>query len=124
VSAAASLLAEGVLLRFVVHEKQRADGQILHDWLLLSARKLGLPGGLAVRGVAGYGHGGALLEEHFFELAADMPLEVSFVCSADQAGQLLDAVTAAGLSLFHSITPARFGRTGAAPAGAGESPEH
>lgn len=104
---------EGVYLRFVVHENLRADGQLLHDWLLTRARKLGLPGGLAVRGIAGYGRRGALLEEHFFELAADLPVQVAFACNEAQARRLLDAVAAAGLSLFYSMAPARFGRTAA-----------
>ncbi|MBL6750873.1 MAG: DUF190 domain-containing protein [Nevskia sp.] len=105
--------SEGVYLRFVVHENLRADGQLLHDWLLTRARKLGLPGGMAIRGIAGYGRRGALLEEHFFELAADLPVEVAFACSEDQARRLLDAVAAAGLSLFYSLAPARFGRSAA-----------
>lgn len=107
-----SYSAEGVFLRFVVHENRRHGGLALHDWLLQQARKLGIPGGCAFRGIAGYGRHGVLTEERFFELAADLPVEVRFVCSAEQAGQLLDAVEAAELSLFYVLSPARYGVAG------------
>jgi len=104
---------EGVFLRFIVHENRRFRGQILHDWLLQEARRLGVPGGSAFRGIAGYGRHGVLTEEHFFELANELPVEVRFVCSATQAGQLLDAVEAAELSLFYLMSPVRYGIAGA-----------
>jgi PII-like signaling protein len=104
---------EGVCLRFKAHENQRVGGQLVHDWLLLRARELGLPGGMALRGIAGYGRHGTLQEEHFFELTADLPVEIGFLCTARQAQDLLDAVAAAGLSLFYSMAPARYGWTGA-----------
>jgi len=104
--------AEGVFLRFVVHENRRCHGMAMHDWLLQQARKLGIPGGCAVRGIAGYGRHGVLTEERFFELASDLPVEVGFVCSEEQAGRLLDAVEAAELSLFYVMSPARYGVAG------------
>ena len=103
---------EGVFLRFIVHENHRFKGQAMHDWLLAEARRLGIPGGSAFRGIAGYGRHGVLLEEHFFELANDLPLEVRFVCSEEQAGALLDAVEEAELSLFYVMSPTRYGVAG------------
>jgi PII-like signaling protein len=103
---------EGVCLRFVVHENRRCEGLAVHDWLLQRARKLGIPGGCAFRGIAGYGRHGVLTEERFFELAADLPVEVRFVCGKALAGQLLDAVEAAELSLFYALSPARYGVAG------------
>ena len=104
--------AEGVFLRFVVHENRRCHGLAVHDWLLQQARKQGIPGGCAFRGIAGYGRHGVLTEERFFELASDLPVEVRFVCSEAQAGVLLDAVEAAELSLFYVMTPTRYGVAG------------
>lgn len=102
----------GVFLRFLVHENRRFQGLLLYDWLLRQARKLGIPGGCAFRGIAGYGRHGVLQEEHFFELAGDLPVEVRFVCSEAQAGSLLDAVEAAELSLFYVLSPTRYGVAG------------
>jgi PII-like signaling protein len=103
---------EGVFLRFVVHENHRHQGRPVYDWLLGEARRLGIPGGSAFRGIAGYGRHGVLLEERFFELANDLPLEVRFVCSEEQAGSLLDLVEEAELSLFYVMSPTRYGVAG------------
>ncbi len=104
--------AEGVFLRFVVHENRRCQGLALYDWLLREAQRLGIPGGGAFRGIAGYGRHGVLTEERFFELSGELPVEVRFVCSEEQAGRLLDAAEAAELSLFYLIAPVRYGVTG------------
>jgi len=105
---------DAVFLRFIVHENRRFRGKPLYDWLLLEAKKLGIPGGSAFRGIAGYGRHGVLYEEHFFELAADLPVEVRFVCSAELAYRLLDRVEAAELSLFYALSPTRYGIAGVA----------
>lgn len=103
---------EAVFLRFIVHENRRFRGKLLYDWLLLEAKKLGIPGGSAFRGIAGYGRHGVLHEEHFFELAADLPVEVRFVCSAEQAYRLLERVEEAELSMFYVLSPTRYGIAG------------
>lgn len=103
---------EGVFLRFVVHENRLFRSKPVYEWLLLEARKLGIPGGCAFRGICGYGRHGVLHEEHFFELAAALPVEVRFVCSEEQAGGLLDAVEDAELSLFYALSPTRYGVAG------------
>lgn len=103
---------QGVFLRFIAHENRSFQGKLVYDWLLLEARKLGIPGGCAFRGIAGYGRHGVLHEEHFFELAADLPVEVRFVCSQTDADRLLDAVAKAELSLFYVLSPARYGVIG------------
>jgi PII-like signaling protein len=103
---------EGVFLRFIVHENRCFKGRAIHDWLLGEARRLEIPGGCAFRGIAGYGRHGVMIEEHFFELANDLPLEVRFVCSEEQAGKLLDVVDAAELSLFYVMSPTRYGVAG------------
>ncbi|MDR3418499.1 MAG: DUF190 domain-containing protein [Nevskia sp.] len=103
----------GVFLRFVVHENRRYQGKPLYDWLLLEARKLGIHGGSAYRGIAGFGRHGILHEEHFFELSGDMPVEVRFVCLQDEAYRLLDAVEGAELSVFYVLGPTLYGVAGA-----------
>ena len=102
-----------VYLKFFVVESQRHDGQLLYQWLLQQASKLELPGGSAFRAIAGYGRHHVLHEAHFYELAGELPMEVVFVASRDQAERLLAQVTAAGLSLFHYMMSAESGTTGA-----------
>ena len=103
---------EGVFLRFLVHENRMFHSLPVYDWLLQTARKLGIHGGSAYRGIAGFGRHGILHEAHFFELAGDLPVEIRFVCSEDEACRLLDAVEAAELSLFYVMGPTRYGIAG------------
>ncbi|HTT08501.1 MAG TPA: DUF190 domain-containing protein [Gammaproteobacteria bacterium] len=103
---------EGVFLRFVLHENRKYKGQLIYDWLLIKARNLGIHGGSAFHGIAGFGRHGVLHEQHFWELSGDLPVEVRFICSENEAGKLLDAVEEAGLSLFYVISPVRYGVTG------------
>ena len=101
-----------VYLKFFVIENQRHGGQLLYQWLLRRASALGLPGGSAFRAMAGFGRHHVLHEAHFYELAGELPMEVVFVASRDQADLLIAEVTSAGLSLFHYMMPARSGTTG------------
>jgi len=103
---------DGVFLRFIVQENRLFRGKPVYEWLLLEARKLVIPGGCAFRGIAGFGRHGVLHEEHFFELAAALPVEVRFVCSEEQAAGLLDVVEDAELSLFYVMSPTRYGVAG------------
>ena len=105
---------EGVVLRFAVHENRMHKGEPLYDWLLKEASRLGIPGGTVYRGIAGYGRHGVLHEQRFFELAADLPADVVFVCSEADANCLVDLVERSQLSLFYVIVPARYGIAGAA----------
>lgn len=103
---------DGVFLRFLVHENRRFEGRLVYEWLLQTAKHLGIHGGSAYRGIAGFGRHGILHEEHFFELAGDLPVEIGFVCGEDEANRLLDAVENAELSLFYVIGPIRYGVAG------------
>ena len=80
----------GTLLRFYVHENRKHHHIALYEWLLEQAKAMGIHGGSAFRAIAGYGRHGVLHEEHFFELAADMTVEVEFVVTDDEAEKLLD----------------------------------
>ncbi len=90
-----------VYLKFYVTEKQRHNGEVMHEWLLGVAKKLGVPGGSAFRAIAGFGRHGHLHEETFFELAGEMPIQVEFVLDAQQADTLLDTLRPHKLNLFY-----------------------
>jgi PII-like signaling protein len=100
-----------VYLKFFVIENQRHHGELVYQWLLRKASSLGLPGGSAFRAVAGFGRHHVLHEAHFYELAGELPMEVVFVGSRDEASRLIAEVSAAGLSLFHYMMPAESGTT-------------
>lgn len=103
---------EGVYLRFFVHENRRHHGALLYDWLLLEAKKLGLPGGTAFRSIAGFGRHGVTHEAHFLELAGQETVRVDFVVSRELADAMLDRVRRENLQLFYATLPAEFGTLG------------
>jgi len=99
----------GTILRFYVHENRTHKHVALFEWLLEQAKKLGIHGGSAFRAIAGYGRHGILHEEHFFELSADMTIEVEFVVSDADADKLLDLLRRERVSIFYARVPAEFG---------------
>lgn len=102
----------GVSLRFYMHENRKHRGVLLYEWLLETAKKAGIHGGSAFRAIAGYGRHGVLHEQHFFELAGDLTVEVEFLLSDEQAKALLALLQREKLSVFYAKTPAEFGLAG------------
>ncbi len=102
----------GVYLKFYVNESRKHRGRPLYEWLLETARGLGVEGGSAFRAVAGFGRHRHMHEEHFFELAAELPVEVAFMLSEDHARDLLAAIERERLAVFYARIPASFGVTG------------
>ncbi len=100
---------KGTLLRFYVHENRKHRHIALYEWLLEQAKKMGIHGGSAFRAIAGFGRHGILHEEHFFELAADMTVEIEFVVSDEEAQRLLDLLQREQVSIFYARLPAEFG---------------
>lgn len=99
----------GTLLRFYVHENRKHHHIALYEWLLEKAKKMGIHGGSAFRAMAGYGRHGILHEEHFFELAADMTVEVEFVVTDQEADNLLSLLRSERVSVFYARIPVEFG---------------
>jgi uncharacterized protein len=99
----------GTILRFYVHENRTYKHIALFEWLLEQAKKMGIHGGSAFRAIAGFGRHGILHEEHFFELAADMTVEVEFVVTDGEAEALLALLKGERISIFYARVPAEFG---------------
>jgi PII-like signaling protein len=99
----------GTLLRFYVHENRKHRHRLLYEWLLEQAKALGIHGGSAFRAIAGFGRHGVLHEEHFFELAGDLTVEIDFAVSDDEAQRLLERIRAEGISIFYVRLPIEYG---------------
>lgn len=102
---------QGTYLRFYVHENRKHHGILLYEWLLERAKKAGIHGGSAFRAMAGYGRHGVLHEQHFFELAGDLTVEVEFLLSVEQADMLLGIMRAEGIRVVYARAAAEFGVT-------------
>jgi PII-like signaling protein len=99
----------GSLLRFYMHENRKHHHILLYEWLLETAKKLGIEGGSAFRAIAGYGRHGVLHEQHFFELAGDLTVEVEFLLADSQADALLGKLREEGVRVVYARTRAEFG---------------
>lgn len=101
----------GCFLKFYVAEGRQHGHQLAYEWLLEEAKRFGLHGGSAFRAMAGFGRKGRLHEEHFFELAGDLPVEVGFVVTEAEANGFVDHIAASGLNLFYLRVPVEYGFT-------------
>ena len=102
---------EGSFLRFYVRENQRCHGVLLWEWLLEQANQMGIGGGSAFRAMAGFGRHHHLHEDHFFELAGTLTVQVEFIVTDVEAQRLLDLLRAENIGVFYAQIPARFGLT-------------
>jgi uncharacterized protein len=102
---------QGTYLRFYIHENRKRHGILLYEWLLETAKKTGIHGGSAFRAIAGFGRHGVLHEQHFFELAGDLTVEVEFLVSDEQAGALLEVLRNERVRVVYARTPAEIGMT-------------
>lgn len=101
----------GTYLRFYMHENRRHRGILLYEWLLERAKKAGFRGGSAFRAIAGFGRHGVIHEQHFFELAGDLTVEVEFLLTEEQAHELLQLVQKEQVRIVYAMTEAEIGMT-------------
>jgi PII-like signaling protein len=99
---------QGCFLRFYVHENQRHHSRLVWEWLLEQANKIGIRGGSAFRAMAGFGRHHVLHENHFFELAGTLTVEVEFIVSEEESKKLLALLAAEKIRLFYAHIPASF----------------
>ena len=100
---------KGIYLKFYTYEFQKHHGVLLFEWLLEFAKKNGIRGGSAFRALAGFGRHGVMHEEHFFELASDVPVEVQFIISEKEVDLLLDLLKKEKINLFYTKAEIEFG---------------
>lgn len=104
---------DGVFLRFYMREDQRHRHHLLYEWLLRKAREIGIHGGTVFQGIAGFGHHGRLHFQHFFELARQLPMQIDFIVTGEEAAKLIDVIEREGVRVFYMKMPVTFGVTNA-----------
>ncbi|NGX51880.1 MAG: hypothetical protein KR126chlam5_00169 [Candidatus Anoxychlamydiales bacterium] len=100
-----------VCLKIYTYEKQKHKGILLYDWLLKLAKKNNIAGGNVFRAIAGYGHFGKIQEEHFFELASNVPVKISFIMKKEKVNSFLKLIKDEEIDLFYATTEVEYGRT-------------
>ena len=100
---------QGCFLRFYVHERDRHEHVLVWEWLLQQANQMGIRGGSAFRAMAGFGRHHVVHEDHFFELAGSLAVEVEFIVTDEEAERLLQRVRQDRVRAFYARIPAQFG---------------
>ena len=102
---------QGIYLKLFVSEGRRHHGNLLYEWILQQAQAIGIPGGSAVRALAGFGRHGRLHEQHFFELAGEIPVLLEFFAADEDIERLLALLGTENISVFYVKYPADSGLT-------------
>ena len=102
---------KGYQLTFFTQQNCHHRGKHVCDWLIDSARELGVRGGTVLAATEGFGHNGKMHSSHFFELA-DQPEEITMVVTEDEAERLLKRLLADQLHIFYVKIPVEFGTLG------------
>jgi len=100
---------QSIYLKFYLTEKQKHGDQLLYEWLLDHAKRIGVPGGSVFRSIAGYGRHGSLHAETFIELAGELPIQVEFILDPQQAEALLATLSAYELNIRYVSYPVNAG---------------
>lgn len=106
---------DGFQLTFFTYQDKRHKGKQLGEWLVQTAKDLGLRGATLVGAGEGFGHHKRLHSVHFFE-TADQPLEVVMVLTQDECDRLFARLQAENVHVFYVKTPVEFGTIGEATA--------
>lgn len=100
---------QGSFLRFYVHEGQRHGHDVVWEWLLMQANKLGIGGGSAFKAMKGFGRHHKLTEEKLLDFTGSSVIEIEFMVTDQEAQRLFNLIHQEKISLFYAYTPARFG---------------
>lgn len=99
---------KGVCLTIYTYEMQKHHGILLYEWLIEFAKKHDIPGASAIRAIAGYGRAHKLHEEHFLELASNVPVEVVIIADEKKIVELLELLKLEKVPLFYSKMPIEY----------------
>jgi PII-like signaling protein len=101
----------GFQVTFFTQQDHHHHHKPLAEWLMLSARNLGIRGATVFAGSEGYGQHRRIHSAHFFELA-DQPQEVVMAVTEEEAKRLFDFLKEEGVHVFYIKTPVEFGSIG------------
>jgi len=102
---------KGYQITFFTQQDRRHRNQPLAEWLLHTARDLGLQGATVVQASEGFGQHRRIHSAHFFELA-DQPQEVHIAATEEETDRLFDFLRAEGVHVFYVKMPVQFGVLG------------
>ena len=104
---------KGYQVTFFTRQDQRHNKKPMTEWLVGTARELGIRGVTVLAASEGFGHHKRVHSAHFFELA-DQPLEIVLAMSDAECEQLFAHLNKEGVHLFYVKSAVEFGTLGVA----------
>ncbi len=97
---------EGHLLRIYIGESDRHEGKPLYEWIVREARKSGLAGATAIRGIEGFGAHSRVHTAKLLRLSSSLPIVVEIVDTQEKIERflpLIDEAVKEGLATLEKI---------------------
>ena len=82
----------GKLLRVYIGELDTYDGEPLYQWLVAEARRQGLSGATALRGLEGFGAHSELHTAKVLRLSVDLPVVIEIIDTDERIDAFLSVV--------------------------------
>lgn len=101
----------GKLLRIFVGEDDQFEGMPLYEWIVQEARKCGLAGATALRGIEGYGTHSRVHTTKILRISTDLPVVVEIVDKPEKVQEFierLEGVIEEGLATLEQVEMIRF----------------
>lgn len=102
---------KGYQITFFTQQDRRHGHKPLAEWLMLTARDLGIRGATIVAASESFGHDRRIHSAHFFELA-EQPQEIVMAVSEEEAERLFELLTKESVHVFYVKSPVEFGVLG------------
>lgn len=97
---------EGHLLRVFIGEADKHEGKPMYEWLVQEARRQGLAGATAFRGMMGFGPGSRIYTSKILRLSEDLPIVIELVDSREKLEAFLktvDEVVVNGMATLEKV---------------------
>jgi PII-like signaling protein len=102
---------KGFQITFFTQQDKRHGHTPMAEWLMLTARELGLRGATVVAASEGFGQHRRIHSAHFFELA-DQPQEVVMTATEEEWVRLVGYLEQEGVRIFYVKCEIEFGVIG------------
>ncbi len=83
---------QGQLLRIFIGERNRFQGKLLYEWIVIEAKRMGLAGATVLRGMMGFGANSRIHTSKILRLSEDLPIIVEIVDTQEKLAQFLDHI--------------------------------
>ena len=103
------------ILKIYVGESDKVSGRPLFEEIIFEARKAGIAGATAFKGIMSYGASHSMHTQKIFALSGDMPVTIEIVDNRNKlneflskVNELMDKSKKGGLITFHEIDVLRY----------------